>query len=334
MSDANVPLHVFDLPQVWQKPTGDQLLQALEALAIDPPAFDTAHSRKNKRPHVDESGVPGYLTSIVASSLDWIQDEVIREEIWDAASIRLSERSGRTAMPAITRDFSVAPDLHIQLHEPSLTGDNLGLKTWGSSLLLSKELPKLRSHLATSRPIRLLELGAGTGLVGICAAIVWQADVVLTDLAEILPNLSSNIDLNRESIHSSHGSATARLLDWADAANSPTKEEEKFEVIIAADPVYSPDHPRMLVQAIMRWLSFGNDSRVIIGLPLRSHYANERDELRRLLRSAGLEISASGVEQGLDDWTDESGKQATFDCEWSVWAAKSWPVLRRGSVDG
>jgi predicted nicotinamide N-methyase len=324
MSDADLPLHVFDLPQIWQKPPAARLLEALEALAVAPPAFDTAHSREQKeRSRVDESGVPSYLTSIVASSLNWIEDEAIREQIWSGASVRLSERSGRTAMPAITRSFRVAPGLDIQLHEPSLTGDNLGLKTWGSSLLLSKQLPKLRNHLAAIRPGRMLELGAGTGLVGICAAILWQADVVLTDLPEILPNLSRNIDLNRDSILSSHGSAIARVLDWADESHSPKKEDDKFGVIFVADLVYSPDHPKMLVQAIMRWLSLECDSRVIIGLPLRTHYSKERDELKGLLRLAKLEILTSAVEQGWEDWTDESGRQATFECEWSVWSVQS-----------
>lgn len=53
---------------------------------------------------VDEQGVPKYLTSIVGSSLDWIADDVTREQIWEAASARLSERSGRSGSDISRQD--------------------------------------------------------------------------------------------------------------------------------------------------------------------------------------------------------------------------------------
>ena len=43
---------------------------------------------------IAEDGIPKYLTSIIASPLQWIE-ETSREAIWEAASARLSERSGR-----------------------------------------------------------------------------------------------------------------------------------------------------------------------------------------------------------------------------------------------
>ena len=45
---------------------------------------------------IDEDGIPQYLTSIIASRLHWIEDEDEREQVWEMASARLSERSGRT----------------------------------------------------------------------------------------------------------------------------------------------------------------------------------------------------------------------------------------------
>ena len=38
----------------------------------------------------------------------------------------------------MSRTFNISPKVRITLHEPSLTGDHLGLKTWTSSLLLAK----------------------------------------------------------------------------------------------------------------------------------------------------------------------------------------------------
>lgn len=45
---------------------------------------------------INEEGIPKYLTSIIASRLSWVDDENVREHIWELASVRLSERSGRT----------------------------------------------------------------------------------------------------------------------------------------------------------------------------------------------------------------------------------------------
>lgn len=319
-SDDQV-LHVHDLPQLWQKPSAQDLRNALEALALTPITFqhDTVVQAraKTKSIKVTESGVPTYLTSIIASRLGWVEDEPVRESIWDLASLRLSERSGRTAMPAMTREFLVTEDLTIKLHEPSLTGDNLGLKTWASSLMLSKQLLKLAAYLPNIKS-KVLELGAGTGLVGISAACLWQTSVVLSDLPEIVPNLQHNLQLNANVIRECSGSVSAKTLDWSDATDVPSPND-KFLIIIAADPIYSPEHPKMLIDTVVRWLERSEDARLIIELPRRHHYTEERATMRRLLEAAHFELVIDGVERGFDDWVDEDGRPAEVECEFSIW---------------
>lgn len=264
------------------------------------------------------AGVAKYLTNIVSSSLSWIEDEDERETIWNLASLRLSERAGRTAMPAITRTFAVAEDLSITLHEPSLTGDDLGLKTWTSSLLMSRHLRDWRPHLPLN-DLRILELGAGTGLVGITAACLWQADVTLSDLAAIVPNLNKNLDMNREKIQAYGGGVRAITLDWSDANSLPADDNAKFSCIMAADPIYSAEHPRILVETISRWIDPKESSRVLIELPLRRHYTQERSNLCSLLREIQFDLVDEGIESGLDDWFDKDGNRADVECWWSVW---------------
>lgn len=143
------PLTVFDLPQLYQKPPASVLLSVLTQLAIVPSSFSSKQA--NTSLDVDEAGLTGYLTRIIASPLAWISSDTEREEIWEAASQRLSERSGRMAMASISRvftirDFAVKKDgkaqkyIHIRLTEPSLTDDNIGHKTWSGSFLLAKRL--------------------------------------------------------------------------------------------------------------------------------------------------------------------------------------------------
>lgn len=310
----NVAVH--DLPQLYQKPSASALLHALDLLSFAPRCFSLTEAAY--RQNVAEQGVPGYLTSIVSSSLRWIEDEDTKESIWSIASARLSERSGRNAMPTMTRLFMIHPDIDVLIHEPTLTGDNLGLKTWTSSLLLSRRLEECRGYIPANFD-RVLELGAGTGLVGVSAACLWETHVVLTDLPAIVTNLEQNLELNRELIAAHRGSVESRALDWANEKHSPKREDEKFSVVLAADPVYSPEHPRMLVNTVRRWIRWTPHARFIVELPLRDRFNAERQELRAILCEMEFELVAEGTDIGHDDWRGRDGCLEEVTCWWSIW---------------
>ena len=144
----------------------------------------------------------------------------------DTSTTAATSATSATSMGTMdTADDMAYECFQIILHEPALTADNLGLKTWASSYLLAKRLLNLRETLP---PLdvgsQVLELGAGTGLVGIAAAVILQAHVYLTDLPEIVPNLERNIDANFAMLkgveHGERGSnAEAAVLDWSDPAS-------------------------------------------------------------------------------------------------------------------
>jgi predicted nicotinamide N-methyase len=296
---------------------------------------------------VREEGMAGYLTGIVKSGLEWIEGEEERERVWGEASLRLCERAGRTgrwsmgdlrwlfsvlltgtdkyliARPPLTRTFTVphppSSSIAITLHEPTLTSDDLGLKTWASSYLLARRLHSLAHHL--SPLTNVLELGAGTGLLGIAAAAILRSTVHLTDLPAIVPNLERNIAANVVMIAEHGGFATAGVLDWSDDGPTPSSEENaKYNLVLAADPLYSPTHPQLLVQTISRWLrrpgvEGGDGSRVIVELPLREAYRPEIAEFRARMERVGLGIREEGEESGRDDW----GGGGEVRCWWGVW---------------
>ncbi|KAL1963905.1 hypothetical protein VTN77DRAFT_7711 [Rasamsonia byssochlamydoides] len=334
-ADSDEPLHVLDLPQLYTKPSADDLLKTLELLAIQPRSFGS-NARDVAKQTVQPAGVSRYLTSIISSSLAWLESDELREAVWDAAAARLSERSGRAAMPALSRVFNIPTsskeEITLTLHEPSITSDNLGMKTWVSSYLLSRRLhnilesvPELVPSESTSqrgsKTVRALELGAGTGLVGLSFAVLRgsSATVHLTDLPAIVPNLAHNVILNSELLNKANATVTSGVLDWSIAPDRPPTKEERYDIILAADPLYSPEHPGWLVQTIERWLSRGLDARVVVEMPLRDAYLPQVQEFRDRMQEIGLAVVDQGEEVGYDDWEGVDGSSIEVLCWWSVW---------------
>lgn len=84
--------------------------------------------------------------------------------------------------------------------------------------------------------MRVLELGAGTGLVGIACSKL-GAQVTVTDLREALPFLSKNIDLNFAMKDTNY--PTVQELKWGE--NLHSYNPDNYDIIIGADIVYIED---------------------------------------------------------------------------------------------
>ncbi|KAL8706077.1 MAG: hypothetical protein Q9201_000842 [Fulgogasparrea decipioides] len=333
---------VLDLPQLYTKPSASELLSTLDRVKVKPAAWDDSDDESTRV--VDEHGLPKYLTSIIASPLAWIEDDRTKEQVWEAASARMSERSGRSAIPSMSRTFVVpattsTDSVSITLREPSLTADNLGHKTWLASFLLAKRLPKIVSYLPlldkldkatraslssnTGDPnVQVIELGAGTGLVGIAIAALFPVHVHLTDLPDIVPNLRSNVVANGpDALNNTRGTTSVGELDWSDLPCSDNGSQTGYDLVVAADPLYSPEHPTWLAAAIDHVLKKGADARLIVELPLRDAYMSDVEELKIRLGKVGLVIEVEGLERGLDDWESARSSIARTEvqCWWAVW---------------
>jgi predicted nicotinamide N-methyase len=278
----------------------------------------------------------------VSSALQWIDDDDAKEEIWNQASSRLSERSGRTAMGAMSRKFRIptlTSSFELEIHEPALTGDDLGLKTWAASYMLAKRLHTFELPLISAESrLQVLELGAGTGLVGLAMAGL-GADVILTDLPSIHANLARNTLSNSAVLAQNGGSACTGVLDWTDPAvcklmplaadqGQPGVITRKFPLILAADSLYSPEHPHMLVDTIEAWLSGDEGAKVIVEFPYRDAYLPEIKTFRSRMERLGLVICKEGEEKGYDDWgtsgvnSDDDDEDSLVTCWWSIWGRR------------
>jgi hypothetical protein len=341
-------MRVLDLPQLYTKPPANRLLETLSSLKLAIPSWDvgqpTQISTASPNGPWDSRELSTYLTSIIASQLPWIGSDELREEIWEQASARLGERSGRSGMSALDRTFHLPSPkgvLEISIHEPALTADNLGLKTWAASYLLAKRLLSLdlpdelrvRNRLyhgdgLDSGDIYALELGSGTGLVGIAAAAVLGARVCLTDLPEIKPNLERNIRTNFDVITSKQGTAVSGVLDWSNPQDilfdgDQIQRRTDFPLVLAADSIYSPDHPRMLADTMKHWLSKTSAARIVVELPLRPRGDAEIESFRRCMGSNGFSLLKEEDDVGYDDWQSSASEPVVVNCWFSVWAWSS-----------
>ena len=111
------------------------------------------------------------------------------------------------------------------------------------------------------------------------------------------------------------------MLDWSNitTAGQDNEEGEKYDIILAADSLYAPEHAGWVVRTVGECLRKGKESRVFVELPLRDGSVYPED-FRRGMEGAGFEVLEEGEESGYDDWEDEARKGIQVTCLYSVWA--------------
>ena len=88
----------------------------------------------------------------------------------------------------------------------------------------------------------VVEIGAGTGLVGLVAAALGAGPVILTDLAHLVAYMGSNAALNGLG-----DGVTAMELEWGNAAHIASVLKHLARSTAGKAALPSPDHPGSLV---------------------------------------------------------------------------------------
>ena len=204
--------------------------------------------------------------------------------IQQAASL-LATCAGVAAAGKVQRRFifesTLAGEIHVALTDIPLDNHDyasVGAQTWGGACVLAEMIAEHPDRFGLgspcwssngglkdgppSRPLRVLELGAGTGLVGLTVAKLLKASppnpnptlhnratVVLTDFyPAVLDNLRSNIDINFQTVsdHTDHAILVeTHHLDWSSFSTTEPKPDilsTPFDVIVGADIVYEAQH--------------------------------------------------------------------------------------------
>ncbi|KAK6951122.1 hypothetical protein Daesc_007652 [Daldinia eschscholtzii] len=127
----------------------------------------------------------------------------------------------------------------LRLHEDLASG--CGGQTWPAGMVLAKHM--LRYHRDDMRNSRILELGAGGGLVGLAVAkgCAVENPLYITDQLEMYSLMEHNIGLN-----GLEGQVKATILNWGEPLPQSIAAF-KPDVILAADCVYfEPAFPLLL----------------------------------------------------------------------------------------
>lgn len=132
-------------------------------------------------------------------------------------------------------------------------------------------LPLLRELLTRdkARRLRVLEVGAGCGIVGIALSQLRKSDIVLTDLEDAQDIMQSNVDC---AAPASGSSLKRQVLGWG--AGLGDLENARFDLVLVSDCIYNPDSSVLLVETLKE-LSNQNPNLVIFVAFKRRHDADD-----------------------------------------------------------
>ncbi|KAF8844197.1 hypothetical protein BDN67DRAFT_963321 [Paxillus ammoniavirescens] len=145
----------------------------------------------------------------------------------------------------------------------------VGLQSWGSAIIFAERMcadPERylgALHPGTANRLRVLELGAGTGLLSITASQIFarlsvESGINATDYhPSVLENLAQNVRTNNVAV-------TVDALDWC----TPPAGVEPYDVVLAADVIYYPDHAMWIRNCVERTLKKSGVFWLVI--PLRT----------------------------------------------------------------
>ncbi|WIA08336.1 hypothetical protein OEZ85_007777 [Tetradesmus obliquus] len=145
--------------------------------------------------------------------------------------------------------------LHEMVEEEDIEGT--GTLIWSAGVRLSQHIVKNRTQ--ELKGARVLDLGSGTGIVGISAACL-GAHVMLTDTRDILPQIMENVEQNGELVEAAGGSATVQELDW----NAPDDEvlDQDYDWVFGSDVTYTEEALLPLAK-LLRQIVLTNEQCVV-----------------------------------------------------------------------
>ncbi|CAO0789443.1 unnamed protein product [Mucor circinelloides] len=125
--------------------------------------------------------------------------------------------------------------------------------------------------LSDDKPFRILELGAGTGYVGIALAQQLRRPVQLyiTDLEQVVPLIQENVNLHYANNDDNAAEIIVDRLHWGNHEDArKLVDQGRFDLVIVSDCVYFPELFGMLLDTLLDVCDAS--TQVVIGYKCRS----------------------------------------------------------------
>jgi len=132
-----------------------------------------------------------------------------------------------------------------------------GYTIWTTAPIMASYLERnASSELFAGEKMRWLELGAGMGLVGMAAAVLWpKSEVVLTDLPALMPAMEASLALN--------ALPNISCVSYAWGAPPP----QAADLVLASDVLWHEEQVGTFLQALQDVTKV--DGRALIGFQRR-----------------------------------------------------------------
>ena len=142
-------------------------------------------------------------------------------------------------------------------------------RLWPTSLVFARYLGE---HPTLVRGKRVLELGAGSGAIGLCCTALGAAHVCITDVPGALGPITDNVQRN-PSVDQS-GAISVAACDWGTHSHIDAllAAAGRFDVIVACEVVYKQDCATLaaLLQTMDALLSHGPGATIVLAYKCRT----------------------------------------------------------------
>lgn len=118
----------------------------------------------------------------------------------------------------------------------------------------------------------ILELGAGTGLAGICTAVLFpEAQVCLTDIDDALPALRTNVDINRSRV--GHR-VSVEACDWTRPSDSIVTKKP-WDIVLATDVVWLEELVEPFIDTLARIAKINPECSIFMSYQSRTRRVDD-----------------------------------------------------------
>ncbi|RHY16833.1 hypothetical protein DYB37_005096 [Aphanomyces astaci] len=199
-------------------------------------------------------------------------------------------------------ELSLAGSLSMLSEMRETTSEISGQRIWPGSYLLA-EYVHANPDIVTGK--RVLELGAGTGLVSLVARLAGATSAIATDgdLDVVTDILAWNVQ-NNAATNATLGSIDTTSLWWGDASSNEAFRDRfgsnPFDVIVAGDVLYKGELVPLLLSTVLKWMHTAHGTFFLCHIP-RADVSHEVLQHELLAHGFSFEVVLDHAAIGTQD---------------------------------